>query len=419
MTDESPGHLWEHIRSLQAQIDHLRDLDEARLDRIQRLERDREVLRDRLEKATKRGRSRRGQTESRSDTTTSPFEKPSLEVPGVGLITEPDLPDFSPARDLRVGTVLDTFSTFAFSPEFRAVPLGALTWEEELADPPELLMVESAYLGHDGSWVNRIARFGEPSRHLKALIDWCRRRDIPTVFWNKEDPINFDWFIESARLFDVVFTVDGDQIPRYRAELGHDRVHLLQFFAQPRIHYPGSDENRTGTVAFAGSYYAAKHPARRAQIEMVLNPAREYGLHIFDRHGHSDDPRFAWPEKYRPHIMGSLTYLQTVEAYRRYKVFLNVNTVTNSPTMCARRVFELAASGTPIMTGPSRAIGHAIPAKTLREVATEAEVKEGISTLLGDSHLRLQLADQLRRHVLDHHCATHRVDAFFSLSRRL
>ena len=40
-------------------------------------------------------------------------------------------------------------------------------------------------------------------------------------------------------------------------------------------------------------------------------------------------------------------------AYTSYKVFLNVNSVTHSPTMCARRLFELSAAQTAVVTAPA------------------------------------------------------------------
>jgi spore maturation protein CgeB len=390
--------------------------DEARRDRIAKLERDRDVLRRRLEEA-KQGRfSRRNPTEATPEPTPPP--PPALEVPGVGIIREGEIRPLKEPRDLRVATIVDGFTATVLDPEFRAYPISALSWEADLeAAHPELLFVESAYRGVDGSWATRVARFGDPSSHLQAVVDWCRRRQVPTVFWNKEDPINFDWFVESARLFEFVFTVDGDMIPRYREVLGHDRVHLLQFFAQPAIHYPGPEEQRTGTVAFAGSYYAAKHPERREQMEMLLEPAREFGLHIFDRHGGTDDARFAWPEEYRPHIVGSLNYLQTVEAYRRYKVFLNVNTVTDSPTMCARRVFELAASGTPIVSGPSRALNQLDRTERVRIVATTAEAASALESLLDGSEIRRAMTHEARDWVTDGNTASDRVDEVLNLTR--
>jgi spore maturation protein CgeB len=204
-------------------------------------------------------------------------------------------------------------------------------------------------------------------------------------------------------------------IPRYREMLGHDRVHLLQFFAQPAIHYPGPEEQRTGTVAFAGSYYTAKHPERREQTEMLLDPAREFGLHIFDRHGGTDDARFAWPEKYRPHIVGSLNYLQTVEAYRRYKVFLNLNTVTNSPTMCARRVFELAACGTAIISGPSTALNEQEAGGMMAIVRDRREALRGLRDLLEDAAMRKAMATSGKRWIDSGHTANHRLDVLVSV----
>lgn len=413
---EREAELHGHLRALQAQIDHLIARDEARLDRIAKLERDRDILRRRLEEA-KRGRFRRRYpAEATPNPTASPL--PALEVPGVGIIREGEIRSVREPRELRVATIVDGFTATVLDPEFHAYPISALSWEEDLEEAdPELLLVESAYRGVDGSWASRVARFGGPSPHLREVIDWCRRRQIPTVFWNKEDPINFDWFVESARLFDFVFTVDGDMIPRYRELLGHDRIHLLQFFAQPAIHYPGPEEQRTGTVAFAGSYYAAKHPERREQIEMLLDPAREFGLHIFDRHGDTDDERFAWPEKYRPHIVGSLNYLQTVEAYRRYQVFLNVNTVTGSPTMCARRVFELAASGTPTVSGPAEAIAALGRSGAVQIVTTAAEAASALERLLGPSEIRETMTRAATGWVARGNTASDRVDEVLDLIR--
>ena len=91
-------------------------------------------------------------------------------------------------------------------------------------------------------------------------------------------------------------------------------------------------------------------------MQIVLEPALEFGLQIFDRMDRNHDSRFAWPETYVDHIVGSLTYPQTLEADRRYETFLNVNTVTDSPTMCSRRVYELLASGTRVISGPADAL---------------------------------------------------------------
>ena len=125
-----------------------------------------------------------------------------------------------------------------------------------------------------------MTRGDRPSPELTALVAWCRAEGIPTVFWNKEDPPNYDRFLETARLFDQVFTVDAERIPDYQRDLGHDRIDLLPFAAQPRIHNPVRRAPKTRDIAFAGTWFAEKHPERREQMAYVLGPAPARRLHL-------------------------------------------------------------------------------------------------------------------------------------------
>ena len=346
---ENPDLVDEYITSLQEQIDSLHAKNERLERRIAGLKRQRDSSQSALP-LWRRLNRRTGSEPKKEDRT--------LVVPGVGEIPDVEFPEGPVTRpDLTVAAVLDDFSRSGFRYEFDLREIPASEPEEALEQAsPGFLLVESAYRGGDGSWAGRIARFGLPSPHRERLVDWCKSHGVPTVFWVKEDPINHDWFTTSASLFDVVLTVDSNMIDSYRRRLGHDRVGVLPFAAQPLIHHPPADSSRPGRVAFAGSYYAAKHPARREQMQVVLQPALEFGLQIFDRMDRQNDSRFAWPETYVDHIVGSLTYPQTLEAYRRYETFLNVNTVTHSPTMCSRRVYELLASGTRVISGPADAL---------------------------------------------------------------
>lgn len=419
--EEPTEDLLEYLEALQDQIDHLVDRDERRLQRIARLERDRTVLRERLDKtaavsSSRWRRSRSTDTDDLGESTSSDIATPPvLEVPGVGSIGAVT-PGPSDPRSLTVATIVDGFTESALGPEWNGVPLPADGWRPLVAATrPDLLFVESAYAGVDGSWATRVARFGSPSPRLTELVEWFRERSIPTVFWNKEDPINFEWFRASSSLFDVVLTVDENVVGRYRSDLGHDRVALLPFFAQPSIHRR-HDGARPGGVAFAGTYFSKKHSERQRQIEMILEPARRHGLQIFDRHGQTNDARFAWPERFRSHIVGTLTYLQTVRAYQLYRIFLNVNTVTESPTMCARRIFELAACGTPIVTGPSAAIGPTVPTAAVAEVSTAEEAGRTIGALLDEPESATSMTDLAYQWVMDGHTAARRVDRIVDLA---
>lgn len=293
---------------------------------------------------------------------------------------------------MRVGAIVDEFTEATFGPEWSMLNLSRDNWQSEMeAHEPEILFVESAFSGKGATWAGELARFGSSSKHLQELVGWCNNKSIPTVFWNKEDPSNFEIFIETARLFDFIFTVDLDSLERYDRHIPRTPVGLLPFAAQPRLHYPpASVSERTEGVAFAGGYYAAKLPDRRAQMELIIAPALAFELDIFDRFGDTDS-RFAWPDKYQPHIRGRLTYLETVEMYRRYKVALNVNSVTASTTMCSRRIFELLACGAYVVSGPSAALGAYVPQGLVHVAPTTAEALHLIGQGLSD-HSVLEVA---------------------------
>jgi spore maturation protein CgeB len=325
-------------------------------------------------------------------------------------IASVDLPATEPARpDLTVAVILDRFSELAFGYEWNQVTFGPEDWHEVLTSArPDLLFVESAWQGRQGAWRLHMTRDNQPSPELRALVAWCRSEGIPTVFWNKEDPPNYDRFLETARLFDQVFTVDADRIPDYQRDLGHDRVDLLPFAAQPRIHNPVRRSPKKWDVAFAGTWFAAKHPERREQMEFVLGPARERGLHIWSRMQRGDK-QYRFPKAYRRNVVGSLPYERMLAAYTSYKVFLNVNSVTGSKTMCSRRLFELSAAQTAVISAPAASI-EPFFGGTIEVVENAAETGRALDVLLTNAEYRDRLALQAHRRVFDEHLCSHRVD---------
>jgi len=335
------------------------------------------------------------------ETTSAASDAPQFRVPRLGHQS------IAPKRDLFVATLLDEFSENLFMYEFESLPVTPDGWREVLERDPVLLLVESAWRGSAASWHHHIAKEEGPSAEFRSMVAAFREAGIPTVFWNKEDPPNYRFFVEAAKLFDIVFTVCEECIPQYHEDLGHDRVYLLPFAAQPRIHNPISVGARDGGVAFAGTYYAAKHPDRVKQVEVVLDPARDFDLGIFTRVASSGN--YKWPDRFEPFIVGSLAYEDMLIAYKMFKVFLNVNSVVDSVSMCARRVFELAASGTPVVSGASPAISRFF-GDIVTQTADAAETRDALKALLESEEMRARVALQGVRTVMREHTASHRVD---------
>lgn len=326
-----------------------------------------------------------------------------------------DLPLPTPRRALRVGTILDPFTDLAFSYEWHQVPLTPDNWRTRI-NGLDLLFVESAWHGNSDSWQYQLTGSAAPSQQLRALVSECQNLAIPTVFWNKEDPYHFDDFIDTARLFDWTFTTEAKLVTRYVQELGHDRVGALLFAAQPAIHNPSGSlppENRRG-VCFAGTYFSHKFPERRDQIEMLLDgalTAQKDGctkLEIFSRFQDLSDT-YRFPDRYQPFVSGELNYEEMLSAYRAYECFLNVNSIPDSQTMFSRRVFEVLACGTPVISAPSPAL-EPIFGQGVIQVQTSEDAANWIKALHRSPALRDELTYEARMRILMDHTYSHRVD---------
>src|SRR5699024_2942008 len=179
-------------------------------------------------------------------------------VSGDGRLTFPaaTMPERAPHFEgLRAAVILDDFAMLAWSCEFEIVAVTPRDWQSQLeAAPVDLLLVESAWHGNKDAWQYQLTGSKAPSEPLQELVTHCREQGIPTVFWNKEDPPHFEDFLDTARLFDQVFTTDVTLLPRYREEFGHDRVAVLPFAAQSAVHNPVRPQHghQERDVAFAG-----------------------------------------------------------------------------------------------------------------------------------------------------------------------
>ncbi|UAB77826.1 glycosyltransferase [Erythrobacter sp. SCSIO 43205] len=262
--------------------------------------------------------------------------------------------------EIVAATIMDEFSNENWSPEFCNIALSFRNWRTEIDFfQPDFLFVESAWNGNFSEWSFALEapRSHSSARELDRLIKFCKQRSIPCIFWNKEDPLHFEKFLSAASLFDLVFTTDQQSVPRYREQLGHNRVFTLPFAAQPSLCNPvRKTEARDHRPFFAGSYYVSNHGTRTEQMNMLFDAMLEKSGVIYDRNFNSDSSDVRMPDKYRPICEPPVPFDEMVEVYRRHILALNVNSVTDSTTMMSRRVFEILACSTPVVSTPSRAI---------------------------------------------------------------
>ena len=277
-------------------------------------------------------------------------EDTSPILPSSVLVTDTELN----LRQLKVACIMDEFTFNSYQPECTLQQLTPEHWKAELeAFQPELLFIESAWRGKNELWGNKV---GHTSQELQGIVAWCQAKKIPTVFWNKEDPIHFETFLTTARLFDYVFTTDIDCIHRYKAVLGHNHVYLLPFACQPATNNPIETYERKDAFCFAGAYYV-RYPERTHDLGNFVRTLPNFRpLEIYDRNFGKNDPNYKFPSEYQSFIVGTLPFNQIDKAYKGYRYAINLNSIKQSQSMFARRVFELLASNTVTVSNFSRGV---------------------------------------------------------------
>lgn len=270
--------------------------------------------------------------------------------------------------DLKIAFVCDEMTYCDFAPECRAFFVTPHNWLEVFEkERPDLFFCEAAWSGIDAfpnSWRGKIYRSDrirfENRRDLLNILAYCKEHGIPTAFWNKEDPTFFGNqrydFVDTALRFDYIFTTAQECVPEYR-RLGHSQVEVLLFGFSPRLFHPAAAPGSSKRAVFAGSWYSDQ-PQRCQDMQRVFDMVLSAGLElvIYDRHSSSANPLHQFPARYRPYVRPAVPFEQLGRVLGEARFAININTVRDSGTMFARRVFELMACGLVIISNESKAL---------------------------------------------------------------
>ena len=272
-------------------------------------------------------------------------------------------------KDIKVAIILDEFSYNSFKDEFTPLILTPSNWKFIFSQhKPDIFFCESAWSGTDSinrPWKGKIyasKNFKKENRtELFEILEYCNNNGIPTVFWNKEDPTHYPDrvhdFVKTAQLFDFVFTTAEECVEQYKKDYNLENVYALPFATNPIVFNPIEEynSNRTNDIIFAGSWYA-NHIERSQSMctlfDNLLNSG--YNLKFFNRYYGDTDPNHIIPDKYKKYEKPSIPNKDIGNAYKSSIFGLNFNTVVDSETMFARRVFELMSSNTLVLSNYSK-----------------------------------------------------------------
>lgn len=268
---------------------------------------------------------------------------------------------------LKVALVTDYFTTACLGAECRIRSMTPQNYQEVITCwKPDLVFVESVFHGMGGAWRYKVAKQSKVMRLSKPvsicrLVQFARDRGIPTVFWNKDDGAFFDTFIDVAKLFEHVFTTDINCLSRYQAALPEGgKAHVLIMPYQPAFHSFTGFHFERNEGCFVGSYYQRILNQRREFLDMLFGACKDANvrMNIYDRNSSrfSRYFEFKFPQGEQLKVRSSIPYTETSRVYKAHAVSLNVNSVTDSETMCSRRLLEILACGGIAVTNPSPAV---------------------------------------------------------------
>ncbi|SDL25060.1 glycosyltransferase [Lacicoccus qingdaonensis] len=285
-------------------------------------------------------------------------------LPALKKIPESNGSRFYKKLDLHVGIISDEFLYNAF---MDVVNLEYISRNNPHIKKYDFVIFATTWKGIDGSWEGAGHPNNEKRKEMESLVDQFNDMDIPTVFYSKEDPVNFHLFKSLAKNCKYIFTTALESVKNYREYTGNDNVEVLQFGINPKIHNPVGSRTKYASqfkdhILFAGSWLS-KYPVRMSETKKLFDAIlREKApFTIIDRNLRLENPRYQFPSKYLGNMAPPLPHDDLMKLHKVIRWSINMNSVKYSETMFANRVYELQAFGNILLSNYNTGINNLFP----------------------------------------------------------
>lgn len=262
-----------------------------------------------------------------------------------------------------IGLISDEFIYMVYKDCCNLIYLTPQNWKNEI-QRLDLIIIVSVWHGLNNEWEAAYKKDSFTNQQIKMLKKEARKGDIPLVFYSKEDPPNFEIFFSLAEDVDVIFTSAEECIERYSMKYPNIPCFHLPFAINPLLHNPiGMCNDRIeNTVLFAGSWMK-KYPIRTLEQSAIFNFIKKAGfdLAIIDRNFKRNNRNYLYPLRYVRNIVDSFTYNEIALIYKMFPFVLNLNSVNESNTMFANRVYDASACGSLLLSNGSKGMERLFP----------------------------------------------------------
>lgn len=272
--------------------------------------------------------------------------------------------EFFTKHDYRVGIIGDVYMYNFYKDVFSTVNyLSPDNYMDILNQGLDIIIYTTCWKGINNEEWKGVKFRDKPKKALNNIIEWANKNKIKTVFQTIEDPSNFEYFLPIAKKFDYVLTTDTDCIDGYKRELGHNRVFYGEYGVNPQFNNPiGCRRNIRNAVFFAGSY-PQRYKERCEDMEIIFDSILDAGgdLLIADRNFGSVSEELHYPSRFQENVLPPIQHDLLQKVHKLFRYNLNFNSIKQSSTMCAMRIYELQAQGNGLISNYANSVYNKFP----------------------------------------------------------
>ena len=313
-----------------------------------------------------------------------------LCIKKVSTISDSNGSAYYDKSSLKVGIITDEFMYNYYKDALDIEYLSPINYKQLIDENKyDMVLYVSCWLGmgsYDGTDEHVSMHYNGDAgiRKAEEVLGYARSKSIPVVFQTIEDPPSYERFLPLAKCADYIFTSAVEKIDDYRRDAKNENVYPLPYGVNPAFHNPICTfshllekdlEKMRNAFFFAGSWY--ENFQRRCEDTKLLFDgvikSKTGKLCIADR---NFDRPFVYvnkfPDEYTSAIMPAFGHDTLQKVHKLFGFSVNLNSITDSESMCAMRVYELQALGCLVVTNYALSVSALFPG--LFTIFSEKEV---------------------------------------------
>jgi glycosyltransferase involved in cell wall biosynthesis len=286
----------------------------------------------------------------------------------ISLIPDSNGSNYYKKADINIGIITDEFMYNYYKDAVNLFYMTPKNYREIIdGNRIDIVLFVSCWkgMGDETAWLGM-----ENRKKAIEVFSYAKEKGIPTVFQSIEDPSNYSVFIEIAKAADYIFTSCIEVVEDYKKDTCNQNVFVLDYGINPLLHNPVGMFNKRliserfcnkDSIFFAGSW-APRYKERCEDMRMIFDGvihSSNSNLVIADRN--MNIRGYTYPYKYAKYIIPPIDHTKLQKVHKLFTWTININSIKNSRTMCAMRVYEVQALGGLMISNYALSVSNNFP----------------------------------------------------------